>query len=159
FQNLQAAIAIGNHFGVPSQDIKEAIENYVPTNNRSQILQKGNTTIILDAYNANPSSMEVALENFQKLEANYKIVVLGDMFELGTASKAEHERVAETAIAFDFDEIHLIGAQFSKTKTSKVITYTSFEVFKNAFQPNKKSSYLIKGSRGMALERLLELFD
>ena len=103
--------------------------------------------------------MEVALENFQKLEATYKTVILGDMFELGTASRAEHERIAETAIAFDFDEIHLIGAQFSKTKTSKVITYATFEVFKNAFQPNKKSSFLIKGSRGMALERMIDLFD
>jgi UDP-N-acetylmuramoyl-tripeptide--D-alanyl-D-alanine ligase len=159
FQNLHAAIAIGNHFGVSSQDIKEAIENYVPTNNRSQILQKGNATIVLDAYNANPSSMEVALENFQKLEAPYKTVVLGDMFELGTASKVEHERISKLAIDFDFDEIHLIGTQFSKTKTSKAITYTSFEVFKNAFQPNKKGLFLIKGSRGMALERMLDLFD
>ena len=159
FPNLQAAIAIGNHFGVPTQDIKEAIENYIPNNNRSQILQKGNATIILDAYNANPSSMEVALENFHKLESTYKTVVLGDMFELGTASRAEHERISELAIAFGFDEIHLIGEQFSKTKTPKVSTYTTFEVFKNAFQPYKKSSFLIKGSRGMALERMLELFD
>jgi UDP-N-acetylmuramoyl-tripeptide--D-alanyl-D-alanine ligase len=159
FQNLRAAIAIGNHFGVNPQDIKEAIENYVPTNNRSQISLKGNATIILDAYNANPSSMEVALENFQKLEANYKIVVLGDMFELGAASKIEHERIAETAIAFGFDEIHLIGAQFSKTKTPKAVTYTTFEIFKDTFHPNKKASFLIKGSRGMALERVLDLFD
>lgn len=156
FYNTVAAISIGLHFNVSTAAIKEALEGYSPTNNRSQIIEKENSKIILDAYNANPSSMKVALENFDQIEAPHKTLILGDMFELGEASAEEHQSIANLAQTLGFDEIHLIGAHFSKTKASKAVLHTTFEAFKNDFQ-SKPSTYLIKGSRGMALERAVTL--
>ena len=158
FNNINAAIAIGEHFNVSKENIKEALEAYVPTNNRSQIIEKGNTKLILDAYNANPSSMKAALEDFGKVASNHKIVILGDMFELGKSSREEHQNISDLAVKLNFKEIHLIGAHFSKTKASKVKLYNSFEAFSKNFTP-QNATYLIKGSRGMALERTVDLFD
>jgi UDP-N-acetylmuramoyl-tripeptide--D-alanyl-D-alanine ligase len=155
--NLEAAIAIGKHFGVSEIDIKEAIESYHPTNNRSQKIIKKDAIIILDAYNSNPSSMKVALENFKVLKGDKKIVILGDMFELGQTSKEEHLAIANLAHDLGFDEIHLIGAAFSQTDLQHTNTYDTFEKFEKNFQ-QKKATYLIKGSRGMALERVVSLF-
>ena len=158
FSNINAAIAIGEYFNINSTDIKEALESYVPTNNRSQITEKGNSKIILDAYNANPSSMKAALENFEKITATNKIIVLGDMFELGETSNQEHQIILEQAEMINTKEIHLIGEHFSSTKASKAKLYSTFEAFKISFIPTE-ATYLIKGSRGMALEKTLELFD
>ena len=158
FSNINAAIAIGEYFNINSTDIKEALESYVPTNNRSQITEKGNSKIILDAYNANPSSMKAALENFEKITATNKIIVLGDMFELGETSNQEHQIILEQAEMINTKEIHLIGEHFSSTKASKAKLYSTFEAFKISFKPTE-ATYLIKGSRGMALEKTLELFD
>ena len=115
YGNIAAAIAIGNYFKVSLEDIKTAIETYIPTNNRSQIIKKGGLKIILDAYNANPSSMQAALENFNQLKDNNKIVFLGDMFELGNSSTNEHQKIAELATSFNFDNVFLIGTAFSTT--------------------------------------------
>jgi UDP-N-acetylmuramoyl-tripeptide--D-alanyl-D-alanine ligase len=158
FNNISAAISIAEYFKVSKENIKDALENYTPTNNRSQIIHKGKVKILLDAYNANPSSMKVALENFDKIVASKKIVVLGDMFELGETSAEEHQYIADLALALNFKEIHLIGTHFSKVKASKAKLYNSFEAFRENFQ-SQNASYLIKGSRGMALERILDLFD
>ena len=158
FSNINAAIAIGEYFNINSTDIKEALESYVPTNNRSQITEKGNSKIILDAYNANPSSMKAALENFEKITATNKIIVLGDMFELGETSNQEHQIILEQAEMINTKEIHLIGEHFSSTKASKAKLYSTFEAFKISFIQTE-ATYLIKGSRGMALEKTLELFD
>ncbi len=158
--NIQAAIAIGEYFNVPLNLIKKGIENYIPTNNRSQIITKGSNKIILDAYNANPSSMSAALENFHSLNEINKVVILGDMFELGETSLQEHLEIALRLEKYNFKEAHLIGNQFSKVKASKkYVQYNSFEAFKNIFQNQNSSEtcYLIKGSRGMALERILDL--
>lgn len=159
YQNIAAAIAIGNYFKIEINDIKDAIENYIPSNNRSQILQKGTNKIILDAYNANPSSMQAALENFKQLDHSKKIVFLGDMFELGKESALEHQKIAALATSLDFNEVHLIGKAFSTTSVKNAFVYDSFEAFKTAI--NKLNIYnatiLIKGSRGMALERILDL--
>ena len=157
FNNIMAAIAIGAYFKVDSKDIKKAIENYIPTNNRSQIIYKDSSKIILDAYNANPSSMQLALENFNNLEEPHKTIILGDMFELGSTSLEEHQHIADLAISFNFNEVYLIGENFAKIKTPKAITCISFEVFKSSFKNNTNSCFLIKGSRGMALERVLDL--
>lgn len=158
FSNISAAIAIGEYFNIEASKIKEAIEAYVPTNNRSQIISKKSAQIILDAYNANPTSMDAALNNFEKTAAKNKVIILGDMFELGDASDFEHQEIVNKVESLGFDEIHLIGQYFDKTKASKANLHSTFEAFKNSFTP-QKATYLIKGSRGMALERTLELFD
>jgi len=159
YQNIAAAIAIGNYFNVEVNEMKDAIENYIPSNNRSQIIQKGTNKIILDAYNANPSSMQAALENFKQLEDSSKIVFLGDMFELGNESTLEHQKIAELATSFHFKEVYLIGKAFSTTNVKNAFIYDSFEAFKTSkMNPILNATILIKGSRGMALERILDLF-
>ena len=140
-----------------SLHLLEAIESYYPTNNRSQKIIKEDAVIILDAYNSNPSSMKVALENFKRLKGDKKIAILGDMFELGESSKEEHHAIAHLAKQLGFDEIHLIGASFSQTDIQNTNVYETFEAFEKSFQ-QKKATYLIKGSRGMALERVVSLF-
>ena len=93
--NICAALAIGKHFGVDDKAVKAALESYIPENNRSQLLTKGTNQIILDAYNANPSSMTVAIENFVQLDNSNKIMILGDMFELGSESHLEHQAIVD----------------------------------------------------------------
>lgn len=159
FTNLCVATTIGKHFKVSTDDIKSAIESYVPTNNRSQIIQKGNNQIIMDAYNANPSSMEVALDNLNKLSDKRKIAILGDMFELGNDASIEHQNIADLVTKLNLDKIYLIGENFNKvsTKNDKIEIFSSFDNFKLNFKEISNSTILIKGSRGMALERVLEL--
>ena len=157
FANITAAITIGTYFNVDKKTIKKAIESYVPTNNRSQIIEKEFNKIILDAYNANPSSMEVALENFASLKENSKTIILGDMFELGKTSKQEHQNIVDLATKLGFDNLFFVGENFYQTKTKKnqFKTYKDLEDFikKN---PLENQKILIKGSRGMCLERILE---
>ena len=162
FNNIAVAIAIGKYFKVSDELIKVAIENYNPTNNRSQIIHKGTNKIILDAYNANPSSMKVAIENLSDLTDSKKIAILGDMFELGIEAEAEHQKIADLAQRLDITSIYLLGENFSKIKSDneKLRKFNSFEKFKEVFDGSmvKNSTILIKASRGMALERLLEDF-
>ena len=159
--NINASIAIGKYFNIEDEDIKEAIEKYIPQNNRSQIIDKNSNKIILDAYNANPSSMQVALANFFQLAESPKIAILGDMFELGSQSKEEHENIIKTCQEQVDIEFFFIGKQFfncKKTANEKIKFYEDFESFKNYLSINTPKNYLIliKGSRGMSLERTLE---
>ncbi len=160
FNNIAAAIAIGEYFEVETESIKIAIENYTPTNNRSQIINKGDYKIILDAYNANPTSMRAALLNFEK-QTGYKIAILGDMFELGNDAKQEHQNITDLAVSLNIDKIILIGENFykSESNSAKVQQYKVYENFKDdfSFSQIEHATLLIKGSRGMALERVLEL--
>tara|TARA_R110001583_G_scaffold311_2_gene2817 strand:- start:176 stop:1435 length:1260 start_codon:yes stop_codon:yes gene_type:complete len=160
FNNIAAAVAIGNYFNVDENEIKTAIENYCPTNNRSQILKIGTNKIILDAYNANPSSMKAALENFNQLKDKNKVVFLGDMFEIGKESANEHQYIAALATSFNFNETYLIGKAFSTINVKNAFLYDSFEAFKTSIPKINlnNTTILIKGSRGMALERILDLF-
>lgn len=159
FTNLCAATTIGKHFNVSTNDIKSAIESYIPSNNRSQIIDKGNNKIIMDAYNANPSSMEVAIDNLNKLSDNRKIAILGDMFELGNDAPSEHQKIADLVANLNLDKIYLIGENFNRVTIGedKIEKYSSFENFKSKLKEINNSTILIKGSRGMALERVLDL--
>lgn len=159
FANICAAIAIGTFFNVDKKDIKTAIESYIPSNNRSQIIVKGSLQIVLDAYNANPSSMRAALLNFEK-QPGHKIAILGDMFELGKDAEMEHQAIADLAISLAINTIYFVGSHFfkSKIKTEKAQQFESFEDLKNYLNVASltDTKLLIKGSRGMALERVLE---
>ncbi|AQS95126.1 UDP-N-acetylmuramoyl-tripeptide--D-alanyl-D-alanine ligase [Polaribacter sp. BM10] len=160
YNNIAVAITIGNYFKVLEADIQSAIEKYTPTNNRSQIIDKDSNYIILDAYNANPSSMKVALENFVRLESKFKTVILGDMFELGSSAEIEHQYIVDLADSFNFENTFYVGENFYKTttKNKKLISFSELEDFikKN---PLENQKILIKGSRGMGLERILNFID
>lgn len=160
--NLNAAIAIGNYFKIPYEQIKSALEVYVPENNRSQLITKGTNQIILDAYNANPSSMAVAIENFKQLDNSNKIAILGDMFELGEESFAEHKNIVDSLLNQKKIVCHFVGADFFANRLNVEnfhfhATYEDLAAYINEQKINQ-STLLIKGSRGMALERTLDLF-
>ncbi|MFT7900731.1 UDP-N-acetylmuramoyl-tripeptide--D-alanyl-D-alanine ligase [Tenacibaculum ascidiaceicola] len=159
FANISAAITIGNYFNVSLEQIKKAIENYVPSNNRSQVINTQSNKIILDAYNANPTSMKAALESFSKLETNNKTIVLGDMFELGAYSSKEHQSIVNLIEELDLDQAFLVGENFYKTIT-KHKKFKDFYEFEGYIKNNQieSSTVLIKGSRGMALERAVAFF-
>ncbi len=161
FGNLAVAIALGNYFEVELNQIISAIENYFPSNNRSQIIEKGSNTVIMDAYNANPTSMQAALENFKQLNEKNKAIFLGDMFELGNSAEIEHQQIVNFLKENMPGEISLIGKNFFKTDTndSDIQKFETFEDLKHQLQQQQlENKYiLIKGSRGMALERILEL--
>ena len=157
--NLKAAISIGEYFTISQENIISAIKNYIPTNNRSQVIKKKNNTILMDAYNANPSSTIVALDNLNKTTYQKKTVILGDMFELGDYSTKEHQNIVDYCNTLHLDRCIFVGEAYSKTSASE--KYENFESLKNQIKqsPFKNCYILIKGSRGMSLERLLEVID
>lgn len=159
--NMAAALCIGLYFKVPQNDIKEAIAAYSPENNRSQILQKETNTLYLDAYNANPTSMKASIENFDEIRLKgQKIVILGDMMELGATSSIEHQEIVNLIEKCNFDETYLVGANFKLTNTTKptVIKFESTQKLKKHLSLSKfnNANILIKGSRSMALETIVE---
>ena len=164
--NILAAICIGVYFELEADEINAGITGYQPQNNRSQIKQTETNTLICDYYNANPSSMQVAIENIGKLQADRKVLILGDMFELGDESPAEHAAIIKKALDTDVAERIFIGKDFAgqesgiKNQDSVVKFYSTAEDAIEALrsEPIRNSTILIKGSRGMALERLVELF-
>ncbi|WP_426669722.1 UDP-N-acetylmuramoyl-tripeptide--D-alanyl-D-alanine ligase [Mucilaginibacter sp. McL0603] len=165
--NILAAICIGVYFKLTAEEINTGISGYQPKNNRSQITTTATNTLICDYYNANPSSMFVAIENLGKLNAEYKVLVLGDMFEMGQESAAEHEAVIRKALATPVNGRIFIGAEFYKAKEAidykpsvldKFYPTAEDAIIGLKMNPIKNATILIKGSRGMALERLVELF-
>ena len=160
--NVIAAAEIAEYFNLPWDNIKAALEQYTPHMNRSQGLTRGRYNLIMDAYNANPSSMQAALDYFGQLTSHdHKVVILGDMFELGQAAAAEHQIIVNLAEQLGFDQIYLAGDNFSKTKHNpkQTLCFDHYNALEQHLldQPPKPGTILIKGSRGMALERLLSV--
>lgn len=160
--NIAAAICIGVYFKVSLEGIQKAIQEYNPSNNRSQIITFGSNSILMDAYNANPTSMMAALESLKANPATNKIVILGDMFELGNTSSEEHQNIVKYLETIPLKHIFLVGKNFFKTQSQieNLQKYEDFsELQKSLESENLHHSYiLIKGSRGMALEQVLEIF-
>lgn len=160
FYNFLAAIAFGNYFNVPNEAISEAIAQYQPTNNRSQIQKTEKNTLILDAYNANPTSMRSAIESFAIIENKSKIAILGDMFELGSESQKEHEQIVTMIEELNI-KTFFVGKRFyeSKIKENNIIMFFEDKIiFKEYLDKNQITDALIllKGSRGIGLEELVE---
>ena len=160
FENLLAAACVGKYFEVDPLLIQEAIAEYSPSNNRSQLIQKAKNTIIMDAYNANPTSMMAALTNFAGIRHENKCIILGDMLELGTVSAEEHQKITDFIEEQKFSEVYLVGPQFKNTidRTQKK-KFEQVELLSNYLktQPIENKLILIKGSRGIHLEKILEL--
>lgn len=160
FENVLSAIAIGNYFRVKPEDISEAIVEYSPDNSRSQIIKSGTNTIIMDAYNANPSSMEAALKNFQKMNSHSKYICIGDMAELGDESFKEHQRIIELLKTIDYNHLILVGKNFGAfTGEIACLHFENSTAAAEYFQKQlpENSLILIKGSRSSKMERLMEL--
>lgn len=160
FQNILLAATVGEAFKISKENIIKGVASYIPNNNRSQIIHKKGLKIILDAYNANPNSMEAALKNLALQSEQPKTVILGDMFELGKYAAIEHEKIANLAIELEFDEIHVIGENFYNISSEIIHQYRGFSDFEQKMDHlnQLEGVLLLKGSRGMALERVLELF-
>lgn len=156
--NALAAVAVGRYFDVPAEDICRAIASYLPTNNRSQLKKTSRNTLLIDAYNANPSSMKAALDNFAALSAHPKAVILGDMRELGEGSDSLHAEVVDAVRACHFDRVILCGEHFCRTGEG-FTTFPSTDSLLASLRCHPLSGYhiLIKGSHGMSLEKTLEL--
>ena len=161
--NVQSAITVGLHFGVEPALIDKALEEYVPTNNRSEFRDTGRNRLIVDAYNANPTSMAAALDNFNQMQAENKMAILGEMRELGTDSAAEHQKVVDQLATMELDEIWLVGQEFTKTDCSALKTaHTIFANVEEAKErltssPVSSCTILIKGSNGTRLFQLPEV--
>ena len=159
FENIQMAIAVGKHFGLSDAQCKEGIATYQPTNHRSQYIKIGSNQVLMDAYNANPSSMQAAISHFAETENEPKILILGDMFELGDLSAAEHEALGKLIASFSFEKVLLIGEHMQQALTHlpKAFYFPDKFGLHNWLQDNPiKSSYLlVKGSRGIQLESVL----
>jgi UDP-N-acetylmuramoyl-tripeptide--D-alanyl-D-alanine ligase len=160
FENIMAAIAIGKYFKIRDENIIKALSNYKPSNNRSQWITKNGNGFIVDCYNANPSSMELAINNFSKMEGK-KMLIAGDMFELGDYSDAEHKNILQLITSKKIDSLVLVGKDFIKANEAIPSTKNIFknvEELKDWFSKQNISGYtiLLKGSRGMKLEKLIE---
>ena len=154
-ENVLAAACIGNTFGVAPEEIKRAIEGYVPQNNRSMLVKSADNTIVVDAYNANPTSMKAAIENFAQMHMNNQTLILGDMLELGEQSEEEHKKIVELLVQYHFTDVYLVGKEFAATASS----FCHFGDVNALAQylkehPLKERYVLLKGSRGIKLEQL-----
>lgn len=163
FENIAAALCIGKYFNIDSVKSNKAIQTYIPANNRSQIVTKATNTIIMDAYNANPSSMEVAIDNLGRMKGTKKIAVLGDMYELGDESEKEHRKLGELVSIQKFDEVYFCGELIK----SALENYPEGKYFKDkkslavALRQKKFQDAIIlfKASRGIGLETVLDSLD
>ena len=156
--NMLAAVSIGRTMGVEREDICKALENYIPSNNRSQLIKTAHNTIIMDAYNANPTSMKAALENFIKMDVEHKMVILGDMKELGEVSNCEHQKICDLLNLAQFDRVWLVGKEFMATQND----FKSFENVEQVIAELQQTEVenfciLVKGSNGIGLACLKDV--
>ena len=156
--NIAIAVAIGTYFNVAPEKINGAIASYEPSNNRSEMRSTGKNTVIMDAYNANPTSVKHAIDSFAQLKASNKLCILGDMFELGEDSEKEHRAIMALTAELELDTL-FVGEMFASASPPGVSIFHTTEVLLNALKesPLKGKTILLKGSRGMALERLMEI--
>jgi UDP-N-acetylmuramoyl-tripeptide--D-alanyl-D-alanine ligase len=155
--NVLVAVTVGKHFKIADAIIKNAIEQYAPSNSRSQLIEKGDNKFILDAYNANPSSMRAAIENFAAIQANNKVLMLGAMAELGPESLEEHKQIVSLIQQYSWKQVVLVGGDFLKVEhpfISKENAVQAGEWFRQ--QAFKDTYFLVKGSRSMQMEKVLE---
>ncbi|WKN42227.1 UDP-N-acetylmuramoyl-tripeptide--D-alanyl-D-alanine ligase [Tunicatimonas pelagia] len=162
FENISAALCIGKFFGVPTEQANKAVAYYQPSNKRSQIVKKDSNTIILDAYNANPDSMQAAIENLKAMQAPQKVAILGDMYELGEDSPQEHRAIGEQLASARFTQVFLCGELMKDTADAYPQAHyfpqkEDLEAFLKE-NPIQESIVLLKASRGIALETLVDLF-
>lgn len=157
-ENVLAAITIGKAFGLSTEQIKQGIENYTPTNNRSMWMDTGRNQLIVDAYNANPTSMQAAIENFYQMNLDQPVLILGDMLELGEHTHVEHQRVINILQEKGFDNVILVGKAFREIQ-AKYPSYATVEQLYDylANNPLHQRHILLKGSRGIRLEKLIHL--
>ena len=157
FNNIMTAITLGRYFKVPYEKIKKAIEDYTPTNNRSQIITKGTNKFLLDAYNANVTSMTKALESFASYSDKNKIAIIGDMLELGRYSRDAHAKIIQLAQKLGI-ETWTVGKEFGQLKSKGVKQFENTKALKEWFwqQTFEETFFLLKGSRGIGLEQLLK---
>jgi len=160
FPNIMAALTIALHFRVKRAQAIEALAAYEPRMNRSQLLRTAHNLVLLDAYNANPSSMEVALQHFSTMTGNHKVLLLGDMFELGVSSAAEHDHILNLAVALRVEQIYTAGPLFMQAAQAfpKIKSFGSTESLQQKLSSERltNKTILIKGSRGMKMEQLIE---
>ena len=161
-QNIISAVTIGKYFGVKMQNIQEGISKYISENNRSQLIKKNGNRIRLDAYNANPTSMLLAIKSFDNINSKNKILILGDMYELGGDENKFHQEIVDYCENLKIDKVFLVGKIFAKTNFSK--KFFSYENYLKLSQSKEfkdviDSNLLIKGSRGMQLEKILEFIN
>lgn len=159
FENALAAVCVGNNFGISASSIKEAIESYIPDNSRSQLVKtdKGNS-LLLDCYNANPSSMETAIENFAKIDLPNKVLIIGDMLELGDATSREHGVIIGLVKKLGFEKVYFVGRNFCNIKDAHDFRcfYDSDDCAKHlAEEKLSNASILIKGSHGMKMDKIV----
>ena len=155
--NILTAVCVGKTFNVPDEGIKDAIEAYTPSNSRSQLLLRNSNTVILDAYNANPTSMKAAIENFAKMEGNQKVVILGAMMEMGSANEAEHAAIVKLLMQFDWQKVVLVGKDFINLPPAFLHFTDSLQAREWYQQQNfENTRILLKGSRSMQMERVIE---
>jgi UDP-N-acetylmuramoyl-tripeptide--D-alanyl-D-alanine ligase len=159
FYNILAAIAVGSYFEIEPQSIMDAVEGYIPVNNRSQIIKKEEKTIILDAYNANPSNMEAAINNLIKMKADKKAAIIGDMLELGKYSSQEHKRIYDLLKDGLVDKLIFVGSIFSGIVNDDDICFIDTDTAITWLKNNKidASLILIKASRGIGLEKIVSI--
>jgi UDP-N-acetylmuramoyl-tripeptide--D-alanyl-D-alanine ligase len=161
FENVMAALSVATQFRVDFEKAVQAISSYEPGMNRSQIVHSNKNVLILDAYNANPSSMKAAIINFSQMSSDNKILILGDMFELGNESEAEHKEIIKLLNGCNFSKIYTAGPYFQKVASEKrnIISFNGTSDLKEALKnnPPENALILIKGSRGMKLETIIEL--
>lgn len=155
--NVLVAVTVGKYFSVEEEKIKQALESYVPSNSRSQLIEKDGNKIILDAYNANPTSMKAAIDNFAKMEGDQKILMLGGMMEMGEDSIAEHTSIVELIKHYNWKSVVLVGGDFNKVDHPFINLNNSEEASAWLKQQHLQNAMLlIKGSRSMKMEKVLE---